>query len=565
MSGHHALALHRARNVVWPGLALALFLTLFINVAVMVVPIYDMQLYDRVLLSRNMGTVVMLSIACGAGLVIYCLLDYLRSATFVTIADRVGRALSVPVLEAAVRRGLEGDSSAGAEALRDLNEIRSFLSSGVVATPLDALCAPLLLAVMFMLHPAFGWLGLGGISILTIVGIVNDLLVRPAITAAAEQRSRASNQLASGLSEPELIEGLGMFPALARRWAGRHAAAMEHMRDAGDRSQRVAAIGKIARLSLQAGVMAMGAVLIISRHASAGSLMGANLLLAKVLAPFDSLVSSWRRWIEAGAAWKRITILLAATGDEVAVDLGGAVSKVGLVLDGVGFDAPNTGRGLLRDISVELLPGTATALIGPNGAGKSTLMRLLVGVLPTTHGSIRLDGTPVVSGDRARIGYLPQGIHLLDGSISDNVSRFEVAPAEAVIGAALAANVHEIIGRLRNGYDTRIGRAVASLSGGQRQRIALARALFGGPRLLVLDEPDASLDQDGEEALLRAIDVARAAGAVIVVATHRPRLLARMDYTLTLRDGRVQEFGPRAEVQSADAATKRPVIAREQN
>ena len=565
MSGHHALALHRARNVVWPGLALALFLTLFINVAVMVVPIYDMQLYDRVLLSRNMGTVVMLSIACGAGLVIYCLLDYLRSATFVTIADRVGRALSVPVLEAAVRRGLEGDSSAGAEALRDLNEIRSFLSSGVVATPLDALCAPLLLAVMFMLHPAFGWLGLGGISILTIVGIVNDLLVRPAITAAAEQRSRASNQLASGLSEPELIEGLGMFPALARRWAGRHAAAMEHMRDAGERSQRVAAIGKIARLSLQAGVMAMGAVLIISRQASAGSLMGANLLLAKVLAPFDSLVSSWRRWIEAGAAWKRITILLAATGDEVAVDLGGAVSKVGLVLDGVGFDAPNTGRSLLRDISVELLPGTATALIGPNGAGKSTLMRLLVGVLPATHGSIRLDGTPIASGDRARIGYLPQGIHLLDGSISENVSRFEMAPAKAVISAAQAANVHEIIGRLRNGYDTRIGRAVASLSGGQRQRIALARALFGCPRLLVLDEPDASLDQEGEEALLRAIDAARAAGAIIVVATHRPRLLAHMDYTLTLRDGRVEEFGPRTEVQSVHAATKRPVMAREQN
>lgn len=571
MSGHHALALHRARNVVWLGFGLALFLTLFINVAVMVVPIYDMQLYDRVLLSRNMSTVVMLSIACGGGLVIYCLLDYLRSATFVIIADHVGHALSVPVLEAAVRRGLEGDSSAGAEALRDLNEIRSFLSSGVVATPLDALCAPLLLAVMFMLHPAFGWLGLGGISILTIVGIVNDLLVRPAITAAAEQRSRAGNQLASGLSEPDLIEGLGMFPALARRWAGRHAEAMERMRDAGERSQRVAAIGKIARLSLQAGVMAMGAVLIISRQASAGSLMGANLLLAKVLAPFDSLVSSWRRWIEAGAAWKRITILLATAGDDVAVDLrgaaelGGAVSTVGLVLDGVGFDAPNTGTALLRDISVELLPGTATALIGPNGAGKSTLMRLLVGVLPATHGSIRLDGTPIASGDRARIGYLPQGIHLLDGSISENVSRFEMAPAEAVISAAQAANVHEIIGRLRNGYDTRIGRAVASLSGGQRQRIALARALFGCPRLLVLDEPDASLDQEGEEALLRAIDAARAAGAIIVVATHRPRLLAHMDYTLTLRDGRVEEFGPRAEVQSVHAATKRPVMAREQN
>ena len=559
MSSRHASAVGRARNVVRVGLGLALFLTLFINVAIMVVPIYDMQLYDRVLLSRNMGTVVMLSVACAAGLVIYCILDYLRSATLVAIADRVGRALSVPVLEAAVKRGMEGDSSAGAEALRDLNEIRSFLSSGVVATPLDALCAPLLLAVMFMLHPAFGWLGLCGISVLTIVGIINDLLVRPAITAAAEQRSRAGNQLAAGLSEPDLIEGLGMFPALARRWAGRHAEAMERMRDAGERSQRVAAIAKIARLALQAGVMAMGAVLIVSRQASAGSLMGANLLLAKVLAPFDSLVSSWRRWIEAGAAWQRITILLADAEEDA--DPVSTVPECGLVLHGVGFDAPNTGRALLHDISVALLPGTATALLGPNGAGKSTLMRLLVGVLPATHGDVRLDGVPIGSADRARIGYLPQGIHLLDGSISDNVSRFEAAPAEAVIGAAQAANVHEIIGRLRHGYDTRIGRAVASLSGGQRQRIALARALFGCPRLLVLDEPDASLDRQGEDALLQAIDTARAAGAIIVVTTHRPRLLARMDYTLTLRNGRVEEFGPRAETVAVVAATKRPVVA----
>ncbi|MEA2788681.1 MAG: ATP-binding cassette, subfamily type secretion system permease/ATPase, partial [Acetobacteraceae bacterium] len=196
MSGRHAGALVRARNVARGGLALALFLTLFIDIAVMVVPVYDMQLYDRVLLSRSMDTVMMLSVACGAGLLIYGILDYLRSATFVAIADHVGRVLSAPVLEAAVRRGMEGDSSAGAEALRDLNQLRSFLASGVVATPLDALCAPMLLAVMFMLHPAFGWLGLAGISLLTIVGIVNDLAVRPALTAAAAQRSRSSNQLA---------------------------------------------------------------------------------------------------------------------------------------------------------------------------------------------------------------------------------------------------------------------------------------------------------------------------------------------------------------------------------
>ena len=554
-------AVGRARRVLWTGLGLALALTLFIDVGIMVVPIYDMQLYDRVLLSRNMDTVAMLSVACGVGLVIYGILDYLRSATLVTIADSVGRALSVPVLEAAVRRGMTGDSSAGAEALRDLNEVRSFLSSGVVATPLDALCAPMLLAVMFMLHPAFGWLGLVGTSALTVVGIVNDLLVRPAMKAASEQKSRAGNQLAAGLSEPELIEGVGMFAALARRWAVRHAAAMESMREAGERSQRVAALSKIVRLAMQAGVMAMGAVLILSRQASAGSLMGANLLLAKALGPFDALVSSWRRWVEADAAWRRIATLLADV--EMDADDGSVSAKHedGLVLRDVGYAVAGGGRVVLHDINLALRPGTATALLGPNGAGKSTLMRLLVGVLPATQGSVRLDGVPIMTGDRGRIGYLPQGVHLLDGSISDNVSRFTAAPADAVINAAQAANVHEIIGRLRNGYDTRVGQAIGSLSGGQRQRIALARGLFGSPRLLVLDEPDASLDHAGEEALLAAIDTAREAGAVIVVATHRPRLLARMDYAMVLRDGRIENFGPHTESQAVVTATKRPVVA----
>jgi ATP-binding cassette subfamily C protein len=561
MSRASAPALLQARKSLYLGLGLALFLTVFVDVAVLVVPIYDMQLYDRVLLSRNMSTVAMLSVACGVGLVLYGVLDYLRSATLVAISDRVGRALSVPVLEAAVRRGMEGDSAAGAAALRDLNEIRTFMSSGAVSTPLDALCSPLLLAVMFMLHPAFGWLGVAGVSVLTIVGISNDLVVRPGITATADQRSRAASQLAAGLGETDLIEGLGMFPALARRWAGQHASAMERMRHAGERSRRVAILAKIVRMGLQSGVMAMGAVLIISRQSSPGSLMGANLLLAKVLGPFDSLVSSWRRWIEAHAAWQRISTLLSEMDHAAEAKLETIGGETGLVLDAVGFDAPVTGRKLLQDISVVLQPGTATALIGPNGAGKSTFMRLLVGVLPATRGEIRLDGVPVFSGDRGRIGYLPQGIHLLDGTISENMSRFDEAATGAVIEAARAANVHDIIGRLRQGYDTRINRTVALLSGGQRQRIALARALYGNPRLLVLDEPDASLDHEGEAALLHAIDAARTAGAVIVVATHRPRLLAHMDYTLTLRDGRIKAFEPCTGSEPVASVTKQPIVA----
>jgi ATP-binding cassette subfamily C protein len=336
---------------------------------------------------------------------------------------------------------------------------------------------------------------------------------------------------------------------------------MERMRHAGERSRRVAILAKIVRMGLQSGVMAMGAVLIISRQSSPGSLMGANLLLAKVLGPFDSLVSSWRRWIEARAAWQRISTLLSEMDHAAEAKLETIGGETGLVLDAVGFDAPVTGRKLLQDISVVLQPGTATALIGPNGAGKSTFMRLLVGVLPATRGEIRLDGVPVFSGDRGRIGYLPQGIHLLDGTISENVSRFDEAATGAVIEAARAANVHDIIGRLRQGYDTRINRTVALLSGGQRQRIALARALYGNPRLLVLDEPDASLDHEGEAALLHAIDAARAAGAVIVVATHRPTLLAHMDYTLTLRDGRIKAFEPCTGSEPVASVTKQPIVA----
>ncbi len=272
----------------------------------------------------------------------------------------------------------------------------------------------------------------------------------------------------------------------------------------------------------------------------------------------NSLVTSWRRWIEAYAAWLRISRLLSSVDEVNTAEVVAGSEQAGVVLQGVGYHAPNTGRTLLQDISLALQPGTATALVGPNGAGKSTLLRLLVGVLPATQGTVLLDGVPVLTGERGRIGYLPQGIHLLDGTISENVARFDTADAGDVIVAARAANVHDIIGRLRQGYDTRITRAAASLSGGQRQRVALARALYNSPRLLVLDEPDASLDQEGEEALLNAIDAARTSGTVVVVATHRPKLLARMDYTLTLREGRIQEFAPRQTEEPASDTTKPP-------
>ena len=515
---------------------------MFVDIAVLTVPIYDMQLFDRVLLSRNMSTVAMLSICCGAGLLLYAILDYLRAAAFVAIAERVGHALGVPVLQAGVRRSLGGDQAAGGEAARDLAELRSFLASGAVAVPLDALVSPMLFAVLFLLHPAFGWLAMAGVSMLVMAGIVTDVLVRPAVVAAAQQRSQAANQLAAGLRETDLTEGLGMLPAIAQRWAARHGAALEQIRAAGSHSDHIGAVAKIIRLGLQAGVMALGAVLILSTQASPGALMGANLLLGKVMGPFDALVASWRRWIAAGAAWQRVVKLLATDDATLPADAAAAPGEQGVVLQGVCLSDRASGRRLLQDITLDLPPGIAVALVGQNGAGKSTLLRLMVGLVAPSAGSIRLDGVALAEADRSLIGYLPQGVHLLDGTVWDNVARFQDAPPAKIITAATVAGVHAIVGRLRQGYGTLIGPGALSLSGGQKQRIGLARAVFGAPRLIGLDEPDASLDGLGEEALLQAIQTARAGGAVVVVATHRPKLLAAMDLIITVADGRIEKM-----------------------
>ena len=381
-----------------------------------------MQLYDRVLQSRNMNTMAMLSTACAVGLAIYCMLDFLRNAVFVALSDRIGRALGVRVLKAAVHRGMTGDTELAASAIRDLAAMRLFLSSGAIAVPLDALCTPLLLAVMFLLHPAFGWFGVAGISLLTGIGVVADLLVRPRMVAAGEARTAADNQLAAGLRELDLVDGLGMFPALVERWASRHGAALALQRAAAGRSQTVAAVATLGRLVMQAGIVALGAVLVLAHQVSPGALMGANLLLGKLLGPFGTLVSSGRQWIGAGAAWQRISELLRDAESDRAVTTQqagthqGPGRQPGLFLNGIHFSDPITGRTILHEINLLLSPGSVTAVVGPNGAGKSTLLRLIVGLLKPSRGEIVLDGDAVATGDRSRIGYLPQSVHLLGGA-----------------------------------------------------------------------------------------------------------------------------------------------------
>ena len=545
-------ASRRARRDIGTGLALSLALTVLVDVAVMVVPVYDMQLYDRVIQSRNMDTMAALSIACVVGLGLYALVDYLRSAVFVVIADRVSGRLHVPVLAASVRRRNLDSSGSGGDGMRDLNEIRVFISSGHVAVPLDAACAPLLLAVMFMLHPAYGFLGLCGICVMILFGLAAEHVGRPAVVASTEKRAAMALALASRLRDPVLTEALGMLPAVAARWHAGQMEALDELRRATGRAQGIATGAQVVRLLVQSCLMSAGAVMILAHSTTPGSLMGANMLLAKTLAPFDGLVEGWRHWSLAHAAWRRLSALLSSDADHLG-DAGLPDAAPGLDANGIRFSA--AGRAVLDDVTFSVPPGAILGVSGANGSGKSTLLRILAGVTLPAAGHVSIDGFPVTAR-LGRVGYLPQSVGLLEGTIGDNVGRFRdrTESSDATIEACRRAGVHGIVGRLRRGYDTDAGSGGAALSGGQHQRVGLARALFDSPRLLILDEPDASVDHEGEAALLSAMADAKSSGAVVVVVSHRPGLMRAVDWRLVLEGGRVASFGPTARTVAAVAS-----------
>lgn len=522
------------RRTLGLGFALALGLTLFIDAAILVVPVYDMQLYDRVLMSHNMDTVLVLSLACAIGLLFYGVFEYLRSAAFLAIADTVALRLNGPVLEEGIRRAAGGDKRVGPQLARDVHEIQSFLASGAVAPPLDALCAPMFIVVLFILHPAFGFLATAGIASLILVGVASETVLYPILHRAQERRRAADHLLSRSLSQTDLTEGLGMLPAIARRWCFRYADAISALSRAATAAEFITGLSRLIRFVLQASVVSLGAVLVIHGQTTPGSLMGANLLMSKALGPFDHLIGSCRNWLLARDAWRRISTLLPAEAEQLAASRDDSAG-LGLVVRGADFYS-NGGKPLLQDIELTIAPGTFAVVTGRNGSGKTTLLRLLAGVAVPGRGSVLLDGLPLRGG--SAIGYLPQSVSLLDASIAANIGRLQDDLA-GVISAARHAGVHEQIGRMASGYETALSGDGSTLSGGMRQRVGLARALFGAPRLLLLDEPDASLDGEGSDALIRAIKRCCDSGTIAVVISHRPALLQTADLVLEMYDGRV--------------------------
>ncbi|PTM41460.1 type I secretion system permease/ATPase [Bosea sp. 124] len=533
------------------GLAYAGFLSLFVNLLLLIVPLFMMQVQDRVVVSRSYDTLTMLLVIAVIGLVLYGVIEFIRSLTFQTMASIFARQLNLPALQAAVSASLEHGSGQATQAIRDLNDIRYFIASSAIATPLEAAWSPIFLAVLFALHPVYGLVGIVSLVILLVLGVLSDVLTRRVLKEANAEGVASINDVGASLRHAETIEAMGMLPALATRWRSQQLAMIEHLDIGTRRGKFIAALTRSSRMTMQLAIYATGAVLIIRNEVTAGTLMAASILLGRLLAPFDSMIADWRQWVLAATAWNRVKELLQSrTSQRQTVPTPPTQGE--LVVDRVVFAPAGSEQTVIKSVSFTLQPGEVLGIVGPSGAGKSTLARLMVGVLKPNVGGIYLDGHNVYLWERgsfgAMVGYLPQSVSLLNGTIAENIARLRKPDPHAILEAARIAGVHELIGRLPLGYDTHVNDGDFKLSGGQRQRIGLARALYGMPRLIVLDEPNANLDAEGEQSLIRAITAAREAGAIVMLIAHRPSVMQVVDKILVLREGRVQQFGPRSAI-----------------
>jgi ATP-binding cassette subfamily C protein len=530
--------LARAREDIVFGLLACVALTLGVTVGVMVVPLYDMHLFDRVLTSRSLHTLVALSVICLVGMLLYAVLSAIRGVILAGVAERVLRRLHGPVIEAGMRHAVGGDGKVAARALSDLQEIRLFFSGAAAAAPLDLMLSPVLIAVLFLMHPGLGWFALAAAVALLGWAVATDALARPRMAAAQARMGAALADAGALLRDPVLAEGFGMAPAIAARWQRGQGRGLAALAAAIRRGEGIGAASRLTRMLMQGGMIAFAALLALRGEATPGVLVGANLMLALLLMPLDQVTAHWRAVAATRLAWQRLAGLLAAA--PARTEAPAAPGAAGIALRDVVFVPPGGSRAVLDRVSLEVAPGEIVALLGPNAAGKSSLARIAAGVLEPTGGTAEAAGTTAAAAaESGRIGYLPQRPQLLDATVGDTIARFRPASPEEIVAAARAAGLHEVIGRLPQGYGTRIGPLDPLLSGGQKQRLALARALFGDCPVLVLDEPDAGLDHEGEAAMAVAIAAARARGAAVLVITHRRALLAVADRILRIAEGRI--------------------------
>jgi ATP-binding cassette subfamily C protein len=523
------------------------------NILMLTGAIFMLEIYDRVLPSRSVPTLIALMILAAGLFTAQGLLDLIRARMLVRIGSWLDESLSGRVYETIIRLPLRiGQRSDGMQPLRDLDNVRSFLSGMGPTALFDLPWLPIYLAICFAFHPLIGLAALAGAILLGVLTYLTEALTREPTRAAAGFGGTRAALAETSRRNAEALTAMGMTSRIAAHWADSNRKYRGSQQTASDVAGGFGSFSKMLRMMLQSGVLAVGAYLVIHQEATAGIIIAGSILSARALAPVDLAIANWRGFVAARQSWQRLTELLALLPSQMAPMALRPPCK-NLVVESAAVVPPGSEKVVVQDVSLTLQAGNGVGIIGPSGSGKSSLARMLVGVWRPARGRIRLDGasldqwSPESLGPH--IGYLPQDVELLGGTVAQNIARFaSPIDANAVIAAANAAGVHELIVSLPDGYETQIGEGGATLSAGQAQRIALARALYGDPFLVVLDEPNSNLDSDGDEALSRAIMGVRARGGIVVVVAHRPSAIASVDLLLVMNQGRAQAFGPKDEV-----------------
>lgn len=524
------------------------------NVLMLSPTLYMLQVFDRVMSSRSELTLLAMSLITLFLFGVMAFAEWMRSRVLVRSGVRLDALLGTRVFNASFDAHLAPSRVSPARSFGDLIQIRQFLTGQGILAFFDTPWTPIYMGVLFILHPMLGFLAL---FFAAVQGALAWFGHRRTVTPA-EDASKASSEsaayLQSKLRNAEVLEPMGMVHNLRPHWARRHAHAQELQGRAQAITHRITAWSKFIRYSQQSLALGAGALLVIDGQLSPGGMIAANVLMSRALAPIDMLVGTWRGFIGARSAFRRLEALLAAHPERDPA-LPRVAPQGALTLRDVVAVAPGRAEPILKGVSVAVPQGTVTVVLGPSGSGKSTLARCMLGIWPDVSGEVLIDGLPIAGWDRNElgpyVGYLPQDVELFEGSIAENIARFGEVSPEKVIAAARSAGLHEMILRFPKGYDTPIGEAGHLLSGGQRQRIGLARAMYGDPVLVVLDEPNANLDDVGEAALVRAVQELKVKGCTVFLITHRPGIVAVADRVLVLRNGVVKADGPRDEVLAA--------------
>jgi ATP-binding cassette subfamily C protein len=523
-----------------------------INLLYLTGSIFMLEVYDRVLPSRSVPTLIGLVILAAGLYLAQGVLDLIRSRILGRIGTALDESLNARVFDTIVRLPLIAGRNEGLQPLRDLDNVRAFLGSQGPSAFFDLPWLPLYLVICFAFHVLIGLTALAGAIVLVTLTLVTEYMTRQPAKDALQLAARRNDLASASRRNAEVLVAMGMAGRLLQHWNEANERYLSGNQRASDVSGGLGAVAKVLRMMLQSAVLAVGATLVIHQEATAGIIIASSILSARALAPVDLAIAHWKGFVAARQSWRRLNQLLDRMPVRPAPTLLQPPSSR-LSVEAISIAAPGDQRAVVQDVTFALSAGQGLGVIGPSASGKSSLVRALVGVWQPARGKVRLDGAALdqwQSDELGRhIGYLPQDVELFAGTVAQNIARFEPqASADAVIAAAKEAGVHDMIIKMRDGYNTQVGEQGAALSAGQAQRVALARALYGCPFLIVLDEPNSNLDTEGDEALSRAVRSARARGAIVVVVAHRPIGIEAVDLVLVMKDGRMQAFGPKETV-----------------